>query len=299
MVQGFQLPEEQIGQRFDRFRLYDAAGDYDRAFAELARGNALKNAGLDAASDLDRIDVAVRALIAGPPIEAKPSNEAPIFIIGMPRSGSTLVEQILAAHPDVTALGESADLAAALLTNPQSAASEYLSRARARGWYKGRLVDKSLTNHMHVSAINALFPRATIIHTVRESADISFSCYSINFGNDMLMSFSYDLRNIGRRFRLYREIMNHWGFALMGRVAQVRYEALARDPERETRALLQACGLPWDDRCLRFYENDRKVETASADQVRRPIFTDSIGRWRNYERHLGPLFEALGPYAPT
>jgi tetratricopeptide (TPR) repeat protein len=230
----------------------------------------------------------------------------PIFIIGMPRSGSSLIEQILASHPRVQGMGESGALWTALADRfpyPPDALREpdhfrrlgrrYLETMASRGWnHRQRLVDKTLDNHLHVGIIHLIFPQAIILHAVRDSVDTGVSCWRQLFarGNETL----YDLAEIGAEQRRYADILEHWRTALPGRVVDVRYEDIVADPEATIRWLVtEACGLPWTAECLRFHETRRAVGTASVDQVRRPIFRSSVERWRRYESHLGPLLAAL------
>ena len=177
-------------------------------------------------------------------------------------------------------------------------AKAYLKALRRRGWRDtARPVDKTLENYLHVGAIALMFPRAVILHAVRDPVDTCLSAWRQLFseGGETL----YDLAEIGAEYRLYRQMMDHWARVLPGRVVEVDHEALVADPEARIRWLVtEACGLPWDDACLSFHEAPGVVRTASAAQVRQPIFRTSLQRWRRYEPHLGPLFEALGPYAP-
>jgi hypothetical protein len=136
------------------------------------------------------------------------------------------------------------------------------------------------------------------VHAVHDPMDACFAAYRQNFEMQGVIRFSRDLRQVGRYYLRYRRLMDHWARVLRGRVTDVVYEDLVADFPAQARRLVEACGLAWEERCLRFYENDRQVLTASRDQVRRPIFTDALGRWRPYREHLGPLIEALGPYAP-
>jgi hypothetical protein len=233
----------------------------------------------------------------------------------MPRSGSTLLEQILSSHGQVQGLGECGALFAAVQgkypyqPNPPGAeddpehfrrmANDYLERLRALGWKKTPFViDKMLGNYMHIGMIHLMFPRATILLSMRDPVDNCLACFRKLFrtGNET----SYDLRDVGAQYVRYRQMIAHWDAVLPGRIVPVSHEQLVEDPERMTRWLVQeACGLKWDEVCLRFYATKRAVRTASVAQVRRPIFRTSVERWRRYERHLGPLLEALGPYAPA
>ena len=235
----------------------------------------------------------------------------PIFIVGMPRSGSSLIEQILSSHPAVQGLGESPALAETLQRRRaydpaqpkdrpyfRDLADAYLAEQRARGWTPGaRPVDKTLESFLHVGMIHLMFPRAVILHSLRDPADTGFACFRQLFaaGNETL----YDLDQIGAEYVGYRAVMDLWRDLLPGRVIDVSHEALVQDPETQIRWLVtEACGLTWDPACLDFHRTQRSVRTASVAQVRQPIFTSSLQRWRRYERHLGPLFQALGPYAP-
>jgi len=177
-------------------------------------------------------------------------------------------------------------------------ARRYLEAMRARGWRSaGRFVDKTLENYLHVGAVARMFPRAVILHAVRDPMDTCLSCYRQLFadGAETL----YDLADIGAEYVVYRQVMAHWARVLPGRVIEVDHEALVTDPEARIRWLVsEVCGLPWNDACLAFHEAGGAVRTASSAQVRQPIFRTSLDRWRRYESHLGPLIAALGPYAP-
>ncbi|MFI4974621.1 MAG: sulfotransferase [Caulobacterales bacterium] len=294
------------------------------AFDAYAEGNRLQREALSASPASDPVAVAranaaaIQSLIGifTPQFVAQHQGRGhptadPVFIVGMPRSGSTLVEQILASHRDVQALGETgvltdllngrfpyADVAPEGPAPFRRLAELYLGAMRARGWKPGaRLVDKTLENYLHVGMIALMFPRAVILHTVRDPVDTCLACYRQLFasGNETL----YDLAEIGAEFVRYRRIMQHWATVLPGRVAEVSYEALVADPQVQIRRLVtQACGLAWDPACLDFHKAGRSVRTASAAQVRQPIFTTSVQRWRRYADRLGPLLESLGPYAP-
>jgi len=300
----------------------DRRGEVDAAFEAYAAGNkrkaeALSGAGADpavAAALNERAASFIRGRLTRAFLanhrEPGASKAAPIFIVGFPRSGSTLIEQILASHRSVQALGESSVMADILKdrfpyadrsngpTHFRDLADAYLAGQRARGWDgRSRLVDKTLENYLHVGVIALMFPRAVILHSVRDAADTGFACFRQLFvgGNETL----YDLGLIGEEYRRYRAIMTHWDEALPGRVLAVEHEALVAEPPTRIRALVaEACGLDWDPACLRFDRSARGVTTASGAQVRQPIFKTSIGRWRPYARHLGPLLDTLGPYAP-
>jgi tetratricopeptide (TPR) repeat protein len=317
--------ESAIAAQFALGGALEARGEYDAAFAAFETGAALKRAALEAGEPASRPAAVEKAhersanhiqslftpqFLAGHAGEGE-KRAAPIFIVGFPRCGSTLVEQILASHPGVHGLGENPALSSALGSGfpyDQSAAMEpdpfrrlaerYLANLARLGW-KSRLrpVDKTLENYLHVGAIALMFPRAVIIHCLREPLDSCLSCFGQLFasGAETL----YDLGQIGREYARYRRLMDHWRAVLPGRVKTVNYEALVTDPEVRIRQLVtETCGLDWAEECVRFFETRRPVATASADQARRPIYRSSLERWRRYEPHLAPLIAALGSYAP-
>lgn len=300
----------------------DRRGADDEAFDAFAAGNRMKHQALAAGGGPGHPDAVARAHreavqrvvdLFTPGFIAHhqgrgDASTAPIFIVGFPRSGSSLIEQILASHSQVQGMGESAALSdvvdrgfAGASTAPSDwrrMAQAYLASVRALGWRAApRFVDKTLENHLRVGLIHLMFPRAVILHSVRDPVDTCLSCWRQLFvsGNETL----YDLRQIGEAYVLYRRMMRHWQAVLPGRVIDVWHEALIADPQGQTRRLVsEACALDWDPACLSFHRTETVVRTASAAQVRRPIFSTSIARWRRYEAHLGPLFEALGEFAP-
>ena len=239
----------------------------------------------------------------------------PIFIVGLPRSGSTLLEQVLASHPQVEGtheLPEIPEIAATLVfqqdgdgatvSNPLTSltaaevaafAERYLTRCqRYRKSASPRFTDKQLGNFRNVALIHLLFPRAAIIDIRRHPMASCFACYKQHFSH--LVPFAYDLGEIARYYRDYARLMDHIDAVLPGRVHRVHYERLVADPEGEVRKLLDYCGLPFEPACLQFHANKRAVRTISSEQVRRPIFKDSVEQWQHYEPWLGPLREALG-----
>ena len=240
----------------------------------------------------------------------------PIFIVGLPRSGSTLLEQMLASHSQIEGTRELLDLptlAFGLLsgvTSPtessfpervgalrsadiENLAMRYLGQVQAkRQLAKPRFIDKMLGNWCYLGLIHLLFPRAAIIDARRHPLGCCFSCYKQIFVRGQ--KFTYDLSELGQFYRDYVLLMEHFDATLPGRVHRVYYEQLVADPEGELRRLLDYCGLPFEEQCLRFYENRRMVHTISSEQVRRPIYADSVDQWRHYEPWLGPLKEALG-----
>ena len=230
----------------------------------------------------------------------------PIFITGMPRSGTTLIEQILASHPLVQGAGE---LAAVRLVAEQAGAypdfmlhispahlvmmgGHYIERTTALAT-RQRLVDKMPANFLYAGLIHLMLPNAKIINCRRDAADTCLSCYTKLFAAEQL--FAYDLAELGRFHRDYETLATHWRSVLpQDRYIDVHYEAVIDDLPQQARRLTDWLGLPWDDACLRFNETKRVIRTASLSQVRQPIYASSMGRWRRYTRHLGPLLAELG-----
>jgi tetratricopeptide (TPR) repeat protein len=292
------------------------------AFAAFKAGNQLKHAALMTAPDLAaRPDALERAHELAARFVVDRFDEAflqrrthrgstwaaPIFVIGMPRCGSSLIEQILSSHRGVQSMGENTALSTVIdqgfteiqrEANWGDLAEAYLGSMRRRGWQgAGNFVDKTLENHLRVGMIHLMFPKSVILDSTRDPVDTCLSCYRQLFteGNETL----YDLGQIGRAYVRYRRVMEHWERVLPGRVIRVEHEKLVADPEGQIRWLVaDACKLDWDPACLRFYETAGVVRTASAAQVRRPMSSASIGRWARFANELEPLLRALGPYAP-
>jgi tetratricopeptide (TPR) repeat protein len=245
-------------------------------------------------------------------------SEMPIFIFGMPRSGTTLVEQILASHPNVYGAGElqffnqvDQYLAPLLKVNEHypeclnfideqaayTIADLYIKKAREvvrpSKDYK-RVTDKNLFNFYHLGLISLLFPKASFIHCQRHPLDTCLSIYFHEFGAGI--DFAYDLSELGRCYLEYLKLMNHWRKVLPINIFELQYEDIVHQQEQVSRRLLEFCRLEWDPTCLDFYENDRPVFTSSNWQVRQPIYTTSCGRWQNYEQFLNPLKELLADF---
>jgi tetratricopeptide (TPR) repeat protein len=240
----------------------------------------------------------------------------PIFIVGLPRSGSTLLEQILASHsliegtrelPDIPSIAreltarpnppgqEAYPRPVAVLGRPEADAfaARYLSQTQLhRPLGKPRFVDKMLSNFVHIGLIQLMFPNAAIIDMRRHPLGCGFSCYKQIFARGL--GFTYDLSEIGRYYRDYALLMEHVDAVLPGRVHRVHYEQLVADPEGEIRRVLDYCRLPFENGCVRFYDNRRIVQTISSEQVRRPIYSEGVDQWRHYEPWLGPLKDAVG-----
>ncbi len=243
-------------------------------------------------------------------------SDLPIFVLGMPRSGTTLIEQILASHPLVYGAGELPDLLT-LAAKPKEGGPDgyplslagitkqelkelgqrYVDGLQARQPEAKHITDKMPANFNCIGLIHLMLPNAKIIHVKRNPVDTCLSGFTRLFNKSQYHS--YDLAEIGRYYRNYAILMEHWRKVLpAGTFYEVQYENMVADHENEARALLEYCKLPWDDACLDFHKTKRNIRTASVTQVRQPIYTSSVERWRKYEAHLGPLLEALGELVP-
>jgi tetratricopeptide (TPR) repeat protein len=261
------------------------------------------------------IDLFTPEMLAAKASYGNPS-EVPVFVVGMPRSGTTLTEQICASHPAVYGAGELTKLKRAAnalgYTNrsagtvqgsiasmtadlSKSLADEHLSYLRERAPAALRIIDKMPHNFELVGLIGILFPSARIIHSRRDAIDNCVSCFVLNLGEGH--SYSADLRTLGLYYREYDRLMRHWGRVFPGRIFESRYETLVADQEVQSRCLIDHLGLPWDDACLRFFDKDRAINTLSRWQVRQPIYKSSVKRWKNYEGSIQPLIDALGDLA--
>jgi tetratricopeptide (TPR) repeat protein len=294
-------------------------GETGRAFRFLERGNRIHRASLDydVAADealMARIaEICDAGLIARLKGSGDPAD-TPIFILGMPRSGTTLVEQVLASHPAVHGAGEldeMAKLAAALGDGAVSGYPEavagldagdlrrlgqsYVTAQRRLASESDpaatRITDKMPGNFLFLGLIHLILPNARIVHCVRDPVDTCLSCYQQLFARRL--DFAYELADLGRYYRAYARLMEHWRAVLPGGFFDLRYEELVANPERVIGELLEYCDLPWADACLAPHEARRAVQTASSVQVRRPLYRNAVGRGRRYAPHLGPLLKAL------
>lgn len=316
------LPEDQrISLHFALGKAYADLGQDGRGFLQIRQGCALKRrrVAYDEAGDLglfERIRTVFSVSLMASRAGLGNPSERPIFILGMMRSGSTLVEQILASHPDVHAAGERPDLNEAYKAVRRTVAlsasypeivpsltaeqlrqigDAYLARIEARtaGRAKPRVTDKMPGNFSAIGLIRLALPNARIIHTVRDPIDTCLSCFSKLFAEKH--PFTYDLAELGRYYRAYARLMDHWRAVLPTEAfLDVHYEELVGDFENQVHRLLDYCGLPWNAACLSFYKADRPVRTASQVQVRQPIYQSSVGRWRPDPALLRPLLEGLG-----
>ncbi len=309
---------ERIDLHFALGKAYDDLGRHAEAAEQWLQGNALKRQQVSYdATAVDEGFEQICNVFAPELFEVRQGvghpSAIPVFIIGMPRSGTTLVEQILASHPQVFGGGEIKYLASVVRETeatrgtpyPDSASTmtgadfadlgrRYLSSSlRERSPTALHVTDKMPSNFLFAGMIHLSLPNAPIIHTVRDPVDTCLSCFSKLFTGEQ--NHTYDLAELGRYYRQYQSLMDHWKRVLPAdRILDVRYEELVDDVEAQARRIVAHCGLEWEPRCLSFQENERPVRTASATQVRQPIYKSSIGRWRPYRAFLAPLLQELG-----
>lgn len=316
--------KDRMHLHFARARVLEDIGRPEDGFRELLAGNALKRRQIDydEATTLARMD-RTRELFTPDLVEARKNagipSSIPVFIVGMPRSGSTLVEQILASHPHVHGAGElnlfeqATDAVGKQLGGTRSfpdmvpgmsdedlrtLGALYLDKLLQRAPRARRITDKMPANFMFAGLIHLALPNAAIIHAVRDPLDTCVSCFATHFTRAQPQT--YDLAELGRYYRSYRNLMLHWRRVLpTGRILDVHYEELVADLEGVARRMVAHCGLEWDARCLDFHRTERTIRTASAVQVRRPIYRGSVGRWRKYQTFLAPLFDELGTSAAS
>ncbi len=298
---------------------FDGRGDFDRAFEFIDRGNILRRGQefYDRVENEEKVDLSIEAFTQqflednaghGDP------EPAPIFIVGLPRSGSTLLEQILSSHSMVDGTHELADLGKIIRSNPQftgprlryptsianidtdgfeTLGSEYIERTRRYRGDRAFFTDKNPNNFAHVGLLHLILPNAKIINARRHPLDSCFGSYKQLFAQGQ--PFSYDLVEIGEYYLQYQRLMDHWQEVLPGKVLDVHYEDVVADLEGQVSRILEYCKLDWEASCLRFHETNRSVKTASSEQVRQPIYSSSVNDWRHYESHLCTLIEVLEP----
>ena len=315
-------PTAQIEICFALGKTYADTKDYDRSFEWLSKGCRLKRRATDynEASTLEMLARAAKSFgpktLASRPGAGAPSD-SPVFILGMPRSGTTLVEQILASHSKVFAAGEIEAFLSAMVDSavregvadtPEGFSSlsaealtalgeDYLARTRPLAPKAARIIDKSLQSFRFAGLIHMALPGAKFIHLRREPADVCLSCFTKLFVSDL--PYTYDLGELGRYALAFERLMAHWAKVLPPETfLEVRYEDVVADLEGQARRIVKHVGLKWEAGCLEFHRTDRPVRTASLMQVRQPIYSTAVNRWKTYEKHLGPLFEALGRAAP-
>jgi tetratricopeptide (TPR) repeat protein len=300
-------------------KAYEDLGEFDRSMEFVIEATRIKRGTFsysiaDSRAEFEAIKAVFSPDFLSSCADFGEPDQTPIFVLGMPRSGTSLVEQILASHPDVFGAGELTDLPNVYKTidnpvddthpdifpqrmvglNPDAFANlgrQYVEKIRKHAPESMHVVDKLPHNFRRIGFIRAILPRARIIHCIRDPLDNCLSLFKTDFQAGH--PYSYDLLETGQYYRLYLDLMDYWKTNLPGFIYDLDYEELVRDQEAQTRRLLQHCGLPWSDSCLEFHKTRRKVRTASNAQVKRPIYQGSVNLWARYEKHLQPLISAL------
>jgi tetratricopeptide (TPR) repeat protein len=322
----------EVALRYALAKEYEDVGEHARSFDCLQSGSRLRRAHLryDVLNDLTTVEwiiraypagaetglgAAVSAHVAATPSPSTASDAAPIFIVGLPRSGSTLVERILGSHSKVRMGGELPQFALSVvaasvdrgsqpvkLTRQQLIARsaqvdfaalgrDYLARVNALGIKADCFTDKMPLNYLYCGLIRRALPNARIIHVRRRPMAACYAIYKTLFQDGY--PFSYDLQELGRYYIAYRRLMHHWSETLPGGIYELQYEDLVADPTQQTQRLLEFCGLDWEDGCANFHANTAPTTTASAAQVRRRLYNTSVSQWRQYATQLAPLHEQL------
>jgi tetratricopeptide (TPR) repeat protein len=316
------VPEEERAQlHFALGKIYDDCGLYELAFEQFSLGNGLENRKYsfkpaDLRERVSRLTEFFRSGFFDENAGIGSESESPVFVVGMPRSGTTLVEQIIATHPRAFGAGEllwlneaekgacsyfkSAQsypdcLASAPAKKLAALASQYLGYTGRLSSGAERVVDKLPANFLRIGLIRLLFPNAKVIHCRRNPQDTAVSIYANLFSGSI--HWGYDLFNIGAYYAEYQRLMAHWHAVLPGWILDVQYENLVREPEVQSRRLVDFAGLPWDPACVKFHDNRRRVRPASCQQVRQPMYTGSLGRGARYKAFLEPFEKALRLYA--
>lgn len=318
--------EDRSNLHFTLARYYDAQKDYQTAFNHYKQGNDIdsRKEPYDHETQTKVFSIFksffTKEFFATHPHFGS-SSETPVFIFGMPRSGTTLVEQILSSHPQVYGAGELKYISQVIQTlagqfsnqagypaclnllNPINSCSigeSYVNKVRnlVPGDKENilRITDKMPGNFTNLGLISLLLPNAKLIHCRRNPMDSCFSCFTQHF--TQVIVYTRQLEDLGNYYQLYEDLMAHWHNVLPIPILDVSYENMVENTEEMTRKIIDFVGLEWDDACLNFHETERKVKTASLEQVRKPIYTSSVGKWRRYEEFLEPLKKSLGKYAP-
>ena len=313
--------KEAIFLHFALGKSYDDLGDHTKAFPHFIEGSRLKRAALDydpgaTTRHFDSIMSNFDASTINRLRDGGDPSHLPIFVLGMPRSGTTLTEQIIASHPEVHGAGELPDMMAIAQRNIAAAnfpdnvrqldqtklaawGAEYVAGLRRRAPDARCITDKMPANFQAIGLIHLMLPNAKIIHVNRNPVDTCLSCFTTLFKEGSL-EYTYDLAELGRYYADYVRLMGHWRNVLPdGAFLDIQYEDIVADQEGQARRITEYCGLEWDEACLDFYKSQRVVRTASVTQVRQPIYKSSVERWRPYEKFLEPLLDALGDLAPA
>lgn len=320
--------QDQIHLQFTMGKAFLDAGDADKAFAHTAEGNRIKRAAIGnydisffeeyVGNVIKHFDEGAMKRLRG---KVTVRSDRPVFVVGMFRSGSTLADQIISSHPDAESVGEAKFFQQCIPVVPNAemregyfnettpsvsktfmdqltgevldgVAQKYLAATDPFAKGAKRVVDKMLFNYIWIGLMRLVFPEGRVIRCVRDPADICLSIWRTNFAAPI--PWAYDQKEIARYYLGYEKMMKHWHQILPGEIYDLNYEAMVADQEGETRKLLDFCGLPFDERCLNFHKNERRVNTASDVQVRQPIYKDSVKKWKKYEKYLSPMLDTLG-----
>jgi len=309
--------EQQMHLGFALGKIYEDVEDHEKSFAYIMQANHLfrSSYNYDLAEDKAFFDLVTNIFdqsFMQQHQDCGNKDQTPIFIVGMPRSGTSLVEQILASHPQVYGAGELLYLKQVILRacgevpgynflkniesfrhdDFTSLGNAYLEKMRSHSASAKYITDKLPHNFFYLGMIKIILPHAKIIHCQREPLDNCLSIYKKYFSDNQ--RYAYNLEELGKYYRFYQALMEHWHHTLPANsIYDIKYEALVADQENQTKALLKHCGLPWDDHCLSFHKTNREVKTASAAQVRQPVHQRSVHLWKRYETHLQPLIKSL------
>lgn len=308
--------EREIRLRYALAKQLEDLGDYAGSFQELTHAASKHRTTLqyDVSDDQNLVNTLIELFPTAPsPVDNASNSDSPIFVVGMPRSGTTLVERIISSHPDVASAGElhdfglacldicgrekpgrylDADFAKSLGKNMSAEVGErYLERTARFQTQNKHFVDKLPMNILFAGFITRILPNAKIIELKRHPIDVCLSNYKILFRNGY--EYSYDLTELADFYIAYRKLVDHWGQVLGSNYVQVHYEKLVTNQDEESRNLIARLGLNWSDQCLRFYENKSASATASSAQIRQPIYTKAVGRWHHYRDELSPLIDRL------
>jgi tetratricopeptide (TPR) repeat protein len=321
----------EIQIRFALAKEYEDLGEYAKSFEHLRKGAGKRRENLqyDVARDVATVDWIIDAFPGAPAGDAPgacerasarledasgPLEDAPIFIVGLPRSGSTLVERILDSHSSLSSAGELDCFALSIVDAVKQRSGQapitrqdlvalsatvdfaelgrdYLRRARAATGAGGRFIDKMPLNYLYCGLIRRALPNAKMVYVARHPMAVGYAMYKTLFKDGY--PFSYDLNEIGRYYVAHRRLMEHWRTSMPGAVYELNYEDLVADQRRATRKLLEYCGLDWQEGCMAFHQNPAATTTASAAQVRRPVYSSSVSLWRHYERELAELKDRI------
>jgi tetratricopeptide (TPR) repeat protein len=290
---------------------FEDLGEYDTSFAMLERGASSRRRRMryDVANDVEVMHRIARTFdTTAARRRAAPAQPGPVFVLGLPRSGTTLVDRILSSHSAVESMGEINDFALTLTRlgrvsgklelleasvdiDPDALAEAYLESVGNYGRSAPFFIDKTPSNYLYIGLLRRALPAAPLLHVSRHPVDSCLAMYRTLFR--MGYPFTYDLEDLASYYIAYYRLMEHWRSLYPGAITEIRYETLVDEQEPVSRAIVDACGLEWEDSCLAFDRNKAPVATASAAQVRRPIYRDALARWRRFEKHLAPLVRRL------